>query len=60
MRKYIHDLKITGKKRLTPDYFTLELTSETPFPEVLPGQFAEVLIPGANTFLRRPDRKSVV
>ena len=55
MPKQILDLKIVRKKRLTPDYFILELLSPEKLPEILSGQFAEVLIENSkSTFLRRP------
>lgn len=55
MKKYIHDLEIVNNTRLTESYYLLELTTKKPLPEILPGQFAEVLITGTDTvFLRRP------
>lgn len=55
MKKYIHDLKIVEKIRLSKSYFSLELSYYKPLAEILPGQFAEVLISGTDTvFLRRP------
>lgn len=55
MKKYIHDLEIVNNKRLTESYYLLELSYNQPLPEILPGQFAEVLISGTDSvFLRRP------
>ena len=55
MKKYIHDLNIIGNKALSKDYYVLELSYKKPLPQILPGQFAEVLIKDTeNVFLRRP------
>jgi dihydroorotate dehydrogenase electron transfer subunit len=55
MKKYILDLQVVNKQILSEEYYLLELSSNQPLPEVLPGQFAEVEIIGSdNTFLRRP------
>jgi len=55
MKKYIHDLTIVGNKELSKEYFLLELSCNQPLPQILPGQFAEVLIKDIeNVFLRRP------
>ncbi|HOO99837.1 MAG TPA: dihydroorotate dehydrogenase electron transfer subunit [Bacteroidales bacterium] len=55
MTKRIEDLIVTDNKRLNKEYFTLELTSSGPLPEVKPGQFAQIRIEGSqSTFLRRP------
>jgi dihydroorotate dehydrogenase electron transfer subunit len=50
--KVIIDLIVSKKTFLNDEYFTLDLDAGKPLPEIVPGQFAEVLIPG--TFLRRP------
>lgn len=55
MKKHILDLKIVRKKRLSPFHFVLTTQPPEYIPEILPGQFAEVLIPNTNkVFLRRP------
>lgn len=55
MRKYILDLKVVENVRLHPNYCLLKLTTDTPLPEMKPGQFVEVRVDGSpNTFLRRP------
>ncbi len=55
MKKYIKDLQVVNKQILSAEYYLLELSSNQPLPEVLPGQFAEVEITGSDaTFLRRP------
>jgi dihydroorotate dehydrogenase electron transfer subunit len=55
MKKYIQDLQVVNKMILSKEYYLLELSSNQPLPEVLPGQFAEVEITGSDTtFLRRP------
>ena len=55
MKKYIMDLKVVENLRLHPKYFLLKLTSGTPLPEMIPGQFVQVLVDGSSqTFLRRP------
>ncbi|MCM1290976.1 MAG: dihydroorotate dehydrogenase electron transfer subunit [Prevotella sp.] len=50
------DFKIVANKHLSGDYYCLELTPlRSPMPEILPGQFVNVLVPDSNkTFLRRP------
>lgn len=55
MKKYILDLTVTENLRLHANYVLLKLTSPSPLPEMLPGQFAEIRIDGSSTtFLRRP------
>lgn len=55
MKKYLHDLKIVRKKRLTPYYFVIEATMNDKLPKIKPGQFAEIKIENAkDVFLRRP------
>lgn len=54
-KKRIEDLKIVRNRRLNSEYHVIELTSSEKLPEILPGQFAEVLVDNSkNTFLRRP------
>ncbi len=55
MKKQIHDLRVVENKKLNSEYFELVLTHDEPFPEILPGQFAEVRVDhSSETFLRRP------
>jgi dihydroorotate dehydrogenase electron transfer subunit len=55
MAKRIEFLKISDNKRLTNDFFILELQSTLSLPQMKPGQFAEVKVEGSpETFLRRP------
>lgn len=54
MKKYIMDMKVTENLRLHQNYCLLKVTPEGDLPEMLPGQFVEVKIDNATTFLRRP------
>ena len=55
MKKYILDLIVTENVRLHANYVLLKLSSSSPLPEMLPGQFAEIRVDGSpSTFLRRP------
>ncbi len=55
MKKYILDLKVVDTQQLGDRYVLLKLTSDTPLPEMIPGQFAELKIEGSpHTYLRRP------
>jgi dihydroorotate dehydrogenase electron transfer subunit len=55
MAKLIEDLKLIENKRITDDYFVLELAGNGRLPEMQPGQFAQVRVDGSTeTFLRRP------
>ena len=55
MKKYILDLTVTENVRLHANYVLLKLTSPSPLPDMLPGQFAEIRVDGSpTTFLRRP------
>lgn len=55
MKKYILDLTVTENVRLHDNYVLLKLTSTSPLPDMLPGQFAEIRVDGSpSTFLRRP------
>ena len=55
MAKRIEDLIIIGNKRLTNDFFILELAVNEIIPDIKPGQFAQVRVDGSpETFLRRP------
>lgn len=55
MKKFILDLTVTENLKLHANYVLLKLTSQSPLPEMLPGQFAEIRVDGSpNTFLRRP------
>lgn len=51
----MHDLIVTANEPLNNQYFLLKLTHKEQLPEMLPGQFVEVLLDNSpNTFLRRP------
>lgn len=55
MKKRVEDFHIVENISLNEEYFELVLRAGQPLPEILPGQFAEVLIDGSDsTFLRRP------
>ncbi len=55
MKKYQKNLSIVSNIKLNEDYFVLGLNSSDPLPEMLPGQFAEVLVENnPKVFLRRP------
>lgn len=55
MKKYILDMKVTENMRLHKNYCLLKLTSDETLPEMLSGQFVEVLVANSpTTFLRRP------
>lgn len=48
------DMKVTENLRLNQNYCLLKLSPETLLPDMLPGQFVEVKVDNATTFLRRP------
>ena len=55
MKKFIHDFEVTRNIHITDDYFALYLKCPVSLPDMLPGQFAEVLVGNsATTYLRRP------
>lgn len=55
MKKYASDLRVVTVEHPRKDYALLKLTDDSPLPDMLPGQFVEVLAQGAaETFLRRP------
>lgn len=55
MKKYCIDLLVKSVEYPTPQHVVLRLTDTTPLPEMLPGQFVEMLVEGTSkTFLRRP------
>jgi dihydroorotate dehydrogenase electron transfer subunit len=55
MAKRIEDLKVIENKRISNDFFVLELKGTNKIPDLLPGQFAQVRVDGSpDTFLRRP------
>jgi len=55
MKKTIHDLKVINNIKVNYNNFILELEAPEPLGEILPGQFAEVLVgKSESTFLRRP------
>lgn len=55
IKKYVLDLTVKAVEQLSPRHVLIRLTDEQPLPEMLPGQFVEVLVEGSpSTFLRRP------
>ena len=55
MKKYCLDLTVKSVEHINEKYVLLKLTDENPLPEMLPGQFVEILVDGSKTtFLRRP------
>lgn len=55
MKKNIQDFEVLENICLNEQHFVLKLLSPADLPEILPGQFAEVLVPDSKqTFLRRP------
>ncbi len=55
MKKYMLDLVVSDNISLNNSYSLLKLTHQDSLPEMLPGQFAEVLVDNSTTtFLRRP------
>jgi dihydroorotate dehydrogenase electron transfer subunit len=55
MKKRIEDFTVTENRRLTDSFFVVKVSSSTPLPEILPGQFVQALVTESpSTFLRRP------
>ena len=55
MVKKAENLKVAENRKLTDEFFILELKSENDLPELKPGQFVQVKVDGSpDTFLRRP------
>lgn len=55
MKKYDEELVVVANYRLNERYFLLKLEREKPLPEILPGQFVNILVRDSPlTFLRRP------
>jgi len=55
MKKIIQDFEVEENVCLNNVHYILKLASPSALPEIQPGQFAEVLVPGTtHTFLRRP------
>ncbi|MCD7976659.1 MAG: dihydroorotate dehydrogenase electron transfer subunit [Tannerellaceae bacterium] len=55
MKKYVLNMKVTENLRLHTNYCLLKLTTDEVLPEMLPGQFVNILVEGSSrTFLRRP------
>jgi dihydroorotate dehydrogenase electron transfer subunit len=55
MKKFIHDFEVTLNHHLSEDYFAIYLKCPVDLPQILPGQFAEVLVSNSTTtYLRRP------
>jgi dihydroorotate dehydrogenase electron transfer subunit len=54
-KKRVEDLSIIENRILNEDYFVLEVESQHPVENIVPGQFVEILVNDSkNTFLRRP------
>ncbi len=55
MSKRIEDLKVVENKRISTDFYILELMGDKELPMIKPGQFVQVRVDGSpETFLRRP------
>ncbi|GBU08510.1 dihydroorotate dehydrogenase B (NAD(+)), electron transfer subunit [Bacteroidales bacterium] len=55
MKKFMADLHVAENVSLNTNYFLLKLWQAERLPEMLPGQFVQVLVEGSSTtFLRRP------
>ncbi len=55
MKKFILDLELKENSILDKKHFLLKLTSPSPLPPMLPGQFVQVLVKNSQeVFLRRP------
>ncbi|GAB1403726.1 dihydroorotate dehydrogenase electron transfer subunit [Lentimicrobium sp.] len=55
MKKQLLTLNVIGNTRLNASHYLIELSSDSPLPVMVPGQFVEVKIEGQpNTYLRRP------
>ncbi|MCX6243984.1 MAG: dihydroorotate dehydrogenase electron transfer subunit [Bacteroidetes bacterium] len=55
VKKLLHDLVVLKNEHLNRRHFVLELKAPEPLPEILPGQFVQVLVEDSpTTFLRRP------
>ena len=55
MNKYVLDLRVVSVDALSEKYVLIKLTYDELLPDMIPGQFVEVLINnGSHTFLRRP------
>ncbi len=55
MHKTVRDLQVISNKRLNKDQAILELKSDVTLEEIIPGQFANILVSKSpNLFLRRP------
>lgn len=55
MKKYCSDLTVVSIESLSDKHVLIRLTQDTPFPDMIPGQFVEVRVDDSpTTFLRRP------
>ncbi|MDR0834803.1 MAG: dihydroorotate dehydrogenase electron transfer subunit [Candidatus Symbiothrix sp.] len=53
--KHIADWTVSENKRLSADFCLLKVRLNDELPEIVPGQFVQILVPNApNTLLRRP------
>ncbi|RUA31576.1 MAG: dihydroorotate dehydrogenase electron transfer subunit [Bacteroidetes bacterium] len=54
-KKRAEDLTVVENRKINKDYYVLKLASKTDLPNILPGQFVELLVADTrNAFLRRP------
>jgi dihydroorotate dehydrogenase electron transfer subunit len=55
MTKRVEDFQIIDNKKISKEYFILELKSKEQLPELKPGQFVQIkVVESPETFLRRP------
>jgi dihydroorotate dehydrogenase electron transfer subunit len=55
VKKLVQDFSVAKNIFLNPRHFILELLAPEPLPEILPGQFVDILVENSpSTFLRRP------
>lgn len=55
MAKRIEDFKVIDNKRISNDFFILDLSADNKLPDIKPGQFLQIRVDGSpETFLRRP------
>lgn len=55
MSKVVRDLQVIANQEIKKGFFIITVNTGTPVPDILPGQFLQILIEGSSeTFLRRP------
>jgi dihydroorotate dehydrogenase electron transfer subunit len=55
LQKLVQDFTVVKNTFLNPRHFILELSAPEPLPDILPGQFVDILVENSpGTFLRRP------